>query len=138
MAGNGMMRASDADRDAVVTVLRDAYTAGRLTLEEFGERTSAAYAGKTWGDLRELTADLPEQPPLGADVQDPPAVPPPPDAAKTRPGAPHRHTAPAGAVMPFVMVWFLIVLAARSTAAVAAPVVVLALLMLFTAMSRRK
>jgi hypothetical protein len=40
--------------------------------------------------------------------------------------------------MPFVMVWFLIVLATRSPAAVAAPVVVLALLLLFTAMSRRK
>ncbi|MBO0803504.1 MAG: DUF1707 domain-containing protein, partial [Nocardiopsaceae bacterium] len=62
------MRASDADRDAVVDVLRDAYTAGRLTLEEFGERTSAAYAGRTWGELRELTADLPGQPALGADV----------------------------------------------------------------------
>lgn len=147
MAGDGMMRASDADRDAVVDVLRDAYTAGRLTLEEFGERTSAAYAGKTWSDLRELTADLPERPALGADVPesadlfrpaDPVGRAGPRDPAELRPGVPRHHPRPAGTLMPFVMVWFLIVIATRSTAAVAAPVVVLALLMLFTAMSRRK
>ncbi len=62
------MRASDKDREAVVAVLRDAYTAGRLTLDEFDERTSAAYAKKTWGELRVLTEDLPEQPDLGADL----------------------------------------------------------------------
>src|SRR6516162_8498292 len=62
------IRASDRERDNVVDVLRDAYTEGRLTLEEFDERTSAAYASKTWGDLRELTADLPVQPVLGADL----------------------------------------------------------------------
>ena len=160
MASDHMMRASDTDRDAVVAVLRDAYAEGRLTLEEFGERTSAAYAGKTWGDLRELTADLPEQPLLGADVPgriglpagpgglSRPAVPPTPahpmsppnqpDRANLPPGPPRRRPRPAGGVMPFVMVWFLIVLATRSAAVVAAPVVVLALLLLFTAMSRRK
>jgi hypothetical protein len=42
MASDHMMRASDTDRDAVVAVLRDAYAEGRLTLEEFGERTSAS------------------------------------------------------------------------------------------------
>ena len=62
------IRASDRERDNVVDVLRDAYTEGRLTLEEFEERTSAAYASKTWGDLRELTVDLPVQPVLGADL----------------------------------------------------------------------
>ena len=43
MASDHMMRASDLDRDAVVATLRDAYTAGRLTLEEFDERMTAAY-----------------------------------------------------------------------------------------------
>lgn len=71
------MRASDRDREAVVAVLRDAYTAGRLTLDEFDERTSAAYAGKTWGELRALTADLPEMPVMGADLSRPPAPPRP-------------------------------------------------------------
>ena len=62
------IRASDQERESVVDVLRDAYTDGRLTLEEFDERTSAAYASKTWADLRELTADLPVEPVLGADL----------------------------------------------------------------------
>ena len=62
------IRASDKERESVVDVLRDAYTDGRLTLEEFEERTSAAYASKTWTDLRELTADLPVEPVLGADL----------------------------------------------------------------------
>ena len=62
------IRASDKERESVVDVLRDAYTDGRLTLEEFDERTSSAYASKTWADLRELTADLPVEPVLGADL----------------------------------------------------------------------
>src|SRR5215471_18957325 len=68
MASDHMIRASDQDRDVVVTTLRDAYTAGRLTLEEFDERTTAAYASRTWGELRKLTEDLPAQPVLGSDV----------------------------------------------------------------------
>ena len=62
------IRASDKERESVVDVLRDAYTDGRITLEEFDERTSAAYASKTWADLRELTTDLPVEPVLGADL----------------------------------------------------------------------
>jgi uncharacterized protein DUF1707 len=60
MLGDGDMRASDRDRDCAGAVLREAYTAGRLDPEEFGERLDAVYAAKTWGELRNLTADLPE------------------------------------------------------------------------------
>lgn len=70
MATDDPIRASDVDREAVVATLREAYTAGRLTLDEFDERMAAAYAGKTWGDLRALTADLPVQPVLGSDIPD--------------------------------------------------------------------
>jgi hypothetical protein len=68
MATDDPIRASDNDREVVVAALRDAYTAGRLTMEEFDERTSAAYQARTWGELRKLTIDLPTQPILGADV----------------------------------------------------------------------
>jgi hypothetical protein len=71
------IRASHGDREAVVAVLRDAYVAGRLALAEFDERTSAAYAGKTWGELRVLTADLPQTPEIGVDQPRPPAAPEP-------------------------------------------------------------
>lgn len=75
MATDDLIRASDVDREAVVTTLREAYTAGRLTLDEFDERMAAAYAGRTWGDLRALTADLPIQPVLGTDLPDRPPSP---------------------------------------------------------------
>src|SRR6202042_3334396 len=68
MASDDPIRASDADREVVVATLREAYTAGRLNLDEFDERTTAAYESKTWGDLRKLTADLPSQPILGGDI----------------------------------------------------------------------
>jgi hypothetical protein len=69
------IRASHRDREAVVAVLRDAYVAGRLTLDEFDERTSAAYAGKTWDELRVLSADLPGAPEVGAEPPGPAAPP---------------------------------------------------------------
>jgi hypothetical protein len=53
------MRASDADRDAVVSDLGEHFQAGRLTLAEFDERTDRALAARTWSELRELLADLP-------------------------------------------------------------------------------
>lgn len=59
MATEHVIRASDADREHAVEALRSQYAEGRLTLGEFDERTSAAYAAKTWTALRELTVDLP-------------------------------------------------------------------------------
>ena len=53
------MRASDSDRDAVVSDLSEHFQAGRLTAGEFDERTGRALAGRTWGELRDLLADLP-------------------------------------------------------------------------------
>ena len=52
------MRASDADRDRVIDVLRGAAGDGRLTAEEFEERMAAALASRTLGELAVLTADL--------------------------------------------------------------------------------
>jgi uncharacterized protein DUF1707 len=53
------IRASDADREHGVSVLRDAVVQGRLTLEEFSERVGAAQSARTDRDLTALTADLP-------------------------------------------------------------------------------
>jgi Domain of unknown function (DUF1707)/Cell wall-active antibiotics response 4TMS YvqF len=55
----GEVRASDAEREAVVERLRVAATEGRLTLSELTERTEAAYTATTRGDLVPITADLP-------------------------------------------------------------------------------
>lgn len=52
------MRASDPDREGVVRLLQAAAGDGRLTLDEFDERTAAAYAARTRDELAPLTRDL--------------------------------------------------------------------------------
>ena len=62
MTGNyrpAAMKASDADRDAVVSELSEHFQAGRLDADEFEERTGQALAARTWGELGQLVADLP-------------------------------------------------------------------------------
>jgi hypothetical protein len=108
------IRASDQERESVVDVLRDAFTDGRLTLDEFEDRTSAAYAAKTWTDLRELTADLPAEPLFGTDLshqaQDPrPAAMPPATLPARR-----RRDRPFDRLLPVLFVWILISAAAGS------------------------
>ena len=56
---NPSLRASDADRERVVEILRGHTAEGRITAEEFDERMTAAYAARTMGALAELTTDLP-------------------------------------------------------------------------------
>ncbi|MEV6316625.1 DUF1707 domain-containing protein [Streptomyces sp. NPDC051776] len=53
------LRASDADRDRVAEILREALAEGRLDMEEFDERLGAAYQARTYADLEPLTRDLP-------------------------------------------------------------------------------
>src|SRR4029077_13722601 len=77
----------------------------------------AAYASKTWADLRELTGDLPIEPVLGADLpqRQPhqlaaaqhmvPSVPRPRQGGRDR---------PLGRLLPVVFVWILIAAAAGS------------------------
>lgn len=52
-------RAGDADRDAAIGALAEHYAAGRMSKEEFDERSDAAWSARTHGDLRVLFADLP-------------------------------------------------------------------------------
>jgi Domain of unknown function (DUF1707) len=59
VAGNPSIRASDADRDRIVTALRENLAAGRLTIGEFDERLDQALAAKTLGELEGLMAGLP-------------------------------------------------------------------------------
>ena len=56
---NPSIRASDADRERVVEILRQHTAEGRITADEFEERMTAAYAARTMGALAELTTDLP-------------------------------------------------------------------------------
>jgi hypothetical protein len=156
MATDDPIRASDSDREVVVDALRDAFTAGRITMEEFDERTSAAYTAKTWGELRKLTVDLPAQPILGGDVpgrrfapaapaapapgrqlpgplpSHPPRVNPPPSRVRGR-----RH--PAAFFIPLV-VWVLIVVRSQTPASghpIEAVLMIVLVIVLLAAIRRR-
>jgi hypothetical protein len=53
------LRASDADRDRIADILRDALAEGRLDADEHSERLDQVYAAKTIGQLDPLVRDLP-------------------------------------------------------------------------------
>lgn len=58
-AGCSRLRASDADRDQVIDVLKTAFVQGRLTKDEFDARVGATLASRTYADLAAHTADIP-------------------------------------------------------------------------------
>lgn len=66
------IRASDADRDKALALLRDHWLAGRLTLEEYEARCGEAAGGRFLADLERALRELPY--PLPEHV---PAAPPP-------------------------------------------------------------
>ena len=74
------LRASDADRDRVIELLRAAVADGRLDSAEFDERVDAALAARTLGALAPLTADLIAAPGSGA-------LTPPPAGTPAQPAA---------------------------------------------------
>ena len=63
------MRASDADREATATRLRQHYTEGRLDAQEYNERIERCYAAKTIRELDDLFIDLPRATTRGAEQE---------------------------------------------------------------------
>ena len=67
------MRISDADRQRVADVLRDAAGDGRIDLDELEERLDLTFRAKTYGELVPITLDLqvagPVTPPAAAPVR---------------------------------------------------------------------
>lgn len=82
--GAGYLRASTADRERAIDVLKAGFAEGRLNKDEYDDRVSAAYAARTYADLAVVTGDLP-----GGQVMAPVPVPhwPPPvvPAPRTNP-----------------------------------------------------
>lgn len=68
------VRATDADRERVVALLRTAAGEGAIDLDELEQRIAVVYEVRTAAELSKVTADLP-------------AVPPPPGATPPK----HRH-----------------------------------------------
>lgn len=57
------IRASDADRERALDLLRVHWLAGRLTLEEYEQRCADAAGGRFLDDLRGALRELPHPPP---------------------------------------------------------------------------
>ncbi len=74
------VRVGDAERDEAAHRLSQHLAAGRLTIEEFQERSSRALEARTRGDLLALFADLPGEPYPTAAPRPVVARPPAPDA----------------------------------------------------------
>jgi Domain of unknown function (DUF1707) len=55
----GSLMASDADREKVIDMLKDAFARGRLTREVLDLRAGQTFAARTYAALAALTADLP-------------------------------------------------------------------------------
>ena len=68
----GDLRVSDADRDRAISELSEHFQAGRLTTDEFNERSGQALQARTGNELAVLFADLPRD---GAAVTSLPARP---------------------------------------------------------------
>ena len=72
------MRISDADRQRVTDVLRDAAGEGRIDLDELEERLELTWQAKTYGELVPITLDLqvpgPAVPPVGPPVRRTPSA----------------------------------------------------------------
>jgi hypothetical protein len=56
------MRASTADRERAIDVLKAAFAEGRLDQDEYTERAADVYKSRTYAELAALTADLPVGP----------------------------------------------------------------------------
>src|SRR5215469_11170228 len=63
------LRASDSDRERVITLLGEAAADGRLTADEHEDRVEGAYRARTLGELAGLTIDLvaPSEQPIRLD-----------------------------------------------------------------------
>ena len=56
---DGHLRASHADREQVIGILKEAFVQGRLTADELDARVDQAYASRTYAELAEVTVDIP-------------------------------------------------------------------------------
>ena len=61
-AGRGRLRASHADREQAIELLKAAFVQDRLDKEEFDARVGQAFVSRTYAELAAVTADIPVEP----------------------------------------------------------------------------
>jgi hypothetical protein len=86
--GTGQLRASDAERDRVLSRLQDGLVSGMINIDEFNERSEQALRARTRAELASLTADLPTGDLLAGDLLAGGGPAPPDAGARSRCGCP--------------------------------------------------
>jgi hypothetical protein len=104
------LRISDQNRESALTALGEHMTAGRIDINEYGERSAKITAAKTRGEVAEVFVDLPEPHPQLDDVPKAVVTPEPPKAepapAPRRPASPDQWSSPQRFVAAFVpLIW---------------------------------
>ena len=100
-ADRGRLRASHADREQVVGILKAAFVQGMLAKDEFDLRVGQAFVSRTYAQLAALTADLPAGLNTGLTV----AKPPEPARAEGEPRIPRPGRVLAVATVLYAAVW---------------------------------
>jgi hypothetical protein len=95
-AGRGHLRASHADREQVIGMLKAAYVQGRLAKDELDARVGQTFAARTYGQLAAVTADLPP----GLTTEPPPRK---PARARARPPVGKAVLVGSGVIIPPVI-----------------------------------
>jgi len=98
-ADRGHLRASHADHEQVIGILKAAFVQGMLAKDEFDLRVGQAFVSRTYAQLADLTADLPAW--LSA------PKPPPPARADGEPRIPRPGRVLAVATVLYSAVWAL-------------------------------
>jgi DUF1707 SHOCT-like domain len=68
---HGWLRASHADREQVIGILKAAFVQGMLAKDEFDQRVGQGFEARTHADLAALTADIPAGLPAGQPPREP-------------------------------------------------------------------
>lgn len=107
------LRISDQNRESALSALGEHMSAGRIDIDEYGERSARITAAKTRGELVDIFADLPTPHPQYGDVPQAVAAPEPAQEAQPvprRPGTPDGWTGPQRFVAAFVpLVWIAVI-----------------------------
>ena len=119
-AGRGHLRASHADRERVLDMLKAAFAQGRLAKDEFEVRIGQTFVSRTYGELAAVTAGLTRAQPA--------RTPAPAGAARTGPARARARTAAVwgsfGIVLPALVAAIVVRGSANISAAIGMTAVV--------------
>lgn len=98
MSTDERIRIGDSERESAMSALSDHLSAGRLDIDEYGERTAKVTAARTRSDLSVLFDDLPDPKPRFETAGPPAVAEPATTAVETRqpPGSPAQRAAAGG------------------------------------------